>query len=88
VGPVLLLDMGVVVLLVGPPPGELDLLGLAVVPEMLVDELRAIVGVDDPRGPSRTAEPPPKRTTARSARDGSRYPPESTPSTEFFSAGP
>src|SRR6202171_2648824 len=46
VGPVLLLDVGVVVLLVGPAPGELDLLRLAVVPEMLVDELRAVVRAD------------------------------------------
>src|SRR6202162_6391211 len=50
VGSVFLLDVGVVVFLVGPAAGELDLLGLAVVPEMLVDELRAVVGVDAPQG--------------------------------------
>src|SRR5205814_2234506 len=37
VGPVLLLDVGVVVLLVGPAPGELDLLGLTVAIQMAVD---------------------------------------------------
>src|SRR5262245_6404448 len=42
VGPVLLLDVGVVVLLIGPPAGELDLLGLAVIPPVLIDELRAV----------------------------------------------
>src|SRR2546429_660897 len=46
VRPVLLFDVGVVVLLVGPAAGELDLLGLAVLPEMLVNELRAVVRVD------------------------------------------
>ena len=40
--------MGIVVFLVGPPPCELDLLRLAVVVQVLVDELRAIVGVDAP----------------------------------------
>jgi len=46
VGPVLLLDVGVIVLLVGPAPRELDRLRLAVAVEMIVDELRAIVGID------------------------------------------
>ena len=46
VGPVLLLDMGVVVFLVRPPAGELDGLGLAVVIQGGVDELGAVVGVD------------------------------------------
>jgi hypothetical protein len=46
VGPVLLLDVGVVILLVGAAPGELDALGLAVPVEMVVDELRAVVRVD------------------------------------------
>src|SRR6266403_4966196 len=46
VRPVLLFDVGVVVLLIGAAAGELDLLGLAVLPEMLVDELRAVVRVD------------------------------------------
>ena len=41
-----LLDVGIIIFLVGPAPGELDLMRLAVVPEMLIDELRAIVGVD------------------------------------------
>ncbi len=45
-GPVLLLDMGVVVLLVGPAPGEADLPRVAVAIEMMVDELAAVVGVD------------------------------------------
>jgi len=46
VGPVLLLDMGVVVLLVRPTPGEADLPRVAVAEEMMVDELAAVVGVD------------------------------------------
>src|SRR5688572_20766084 len=52
VRPVLLLDVGVVVLLVRAPAGELDLLGLAVVPQMLIDEFRAVVRVDpsEPEG--------------------------------------
>jgi hypothetical protein len=41
VSPVLLLDVGVVVLL-GPPTRELDLLSLAVVVQVLVDDLRAV----------------------------------------------
>src|SRR6516162_2928783 len=45
-GPVLLLDVGVVVLLVRAAAGELNLLRLAVVPQVLIDELRAVVGVD------------------------------------------
>ena len=48
VRPVLLLDVGVVVLLVRPAARELDLLGLAVAVEMVVDELGAVVGVDPP----------------------------------------
>ncbi len=45
-GPVLLLDVGVVVLLVGAAACELDLAGLAVPVEVGVDELRAVIGVD------------------------------------------
>src|SRR5438552_285540 len=45
-GPVLLLNVSVVVFLVGPPPRELDRLRLAVAIQVVVDELRAIVGVD------------------------------------------
>src|SRR5262245_57804761 len=52
VGPVLLLDVGVVVLLVGAAAGELDLLGLTVVPQMLIDKLRAVIRVD-PAEPKR-----------------------------------
>src|SRR3990172_9313190 len=43
VSPVLLLDVGVVVLLVGAAAGELDRVGLAVPIEVGVDELRAVV---------------------------------------------
>src|SRR3970282_2458258 len=46
VGPVLLLDVGVVVLLVGTAAGELDLLGAAVADQVVVEELAAVVGVD------------------------------------------
>ena len=46
VGPVLLLDMGVVVFLVRAAARELDLPGLAVVPQVLIDEFRAGVRVD------------------------------------------
>src|SRR2546426_5758769 len=49
VGPVLLLDVGVVVFLVGPPAGELDGVGLAVIVEVAVDELGAVIGVDAPQ---------------------------------------
>ena len=49
-GPVLLLDVRVIVLLVRPAPRELHLLGTAVAIEMLVDELGAIVGVDPEQG--------------------------------------
>ena len=46
VRPVLLLDVGVVVFLVGPPAGELDWPLGAPADQMPVDELRAIVGID------------------------------------------
>ena len=42
VGPVLLFDVGAVVLVPRPRPGEGDLIGLAVLQQMGVDELRAI----------------------------------------------
>ncbi len=45
-GPVLLLDVGVVVLLVRPTPSELDVELLAVAVQMVVDELGAVVRVD------------------------------------------
>jgi hypothetical protein len=48
-GPVLLLDVGVVVLLVGPAPGELDLVLLAEADDVVVDELAPIVGVQTPQ---------------------------------------
>ncbi len=48
VRPVLLLDVGVVILLVRAPARELDLLGLTVPIEMVVDELGAVVRVDPP----------------------------------------
>jgi hypothetical protein len=48
VGPVLLLDVGVVVLLVGSPPRELNGVGLAVPVEGIVDELAPVVGVNAP----------------------------------------
>jgi hypothetical protein len=38
--------LGVVVFLVGPTAGKLNLLGLAVAIEMVVDELRAVVRID------------------------------------------
>jgi len=43
---VLLLNVGVVVLVIGPPPGEGDVVGPAVTDEVGVEELRAVVGVD------------------------------------------
>ena len=46
VGPVLLLDVGAVVLVAGPGPGEGELVGRAVVEEVGVDELAAVVRVD------------------------------------------
>lgn len=45
-GPVLLFDMSVVVLLIGPAPGEADLAGRAAAADMMVDGLAAIVGID------------------------------------------
>jgi len=50
VRPVLLLDVGVVVLLVGPSARELNIVHPAVAHEMRVDKLRAIVGIDPPQG--------------------------------------
>ncbi len=50
VGPVLLLDMGVIVFLVGALASELDPLSLAIPVEMVVDELRAVVGVNALKG--------------------------------------
>jgi hypothetical protein len=41
-----LFDVGVVVFLVGPAAGELNGVGPAVIVEMAVDELRAVIGVD------------------------------------------
>jgi len=46
VGPVLLLDVSVVVLFVGTAARELDVMRLAVAPEMRMEELAAVVGVD------------------------------------------
>src|SRR5262245_42091744 len=46
VRPVLLLDVRVVVLLVRPAARELNLVDLAVVPQMLIDELTAVIRVD------------------------------------------
>jgi len=46
VRPVLLLDMGVVVFLVRPATGELNLAGLAVAEEVVVDEFGAVIGVE------------------------------------------
>ncbi len=46
VGPVLLLDVGVVVLLVGPTAGELDAVGPAVADQLVVEELAAVVRID------------------------------------------
>ena len=43
VGPVLLLDMGVVVLFIGPAPGEADLPVMAITVQIMVDELAAVV---------------------------------------------
>jgi hypothetical protein len=45
-GPVLLLDVGVVVLLVRPAARELNLFGLTKGVEMKVDELRAVIRID------------------------------------------
>jgi len=45
-GPVLLLDMGVVILLVRPAPREADPLVLTVLEETVVDELAAVIGID------------------------------------------
>jgi len=42
-GSVFLFNMGVVVVLVGPAAGELDLLSLAIGPEVMVDELTPII---------------------------------------------
>ena len=50
VRPVLLLDVGVVVLLVRAPPGELNPVALAVPDEVGVDELGAVIGIDPPQG--------------------------------------
>jgi hypothetical protein len=44
--PVLLFDVGVVILMAGPTPSERDLLLRAVAIELMVDELRTIVGID------------------------------------------
>ena len=45
-GTVFLFDMGVVVFLVGPAAGELDVILIAERHEMAVDEFRAVVGID------------------------------------------
>lgn len=45
-GPVFLFDMGVVVFFVGTSSGELDFFLIAERFEMIVDELRAVVGID------------------------------------------
>jgi hypothetical protein len=45
VGPVFLLDVGIVVLLVGTAAGELNPMGLAVAKEVAVDELDTVIGV-------------------------------------------
>lgn len=42
-GPVLLLDVGVVILLARPSAGERDLFAVAVPQELVVDELRAVI---------------------------------------------
>jgi hypothetical protein len=55
VGPVFLLDVGVVVLLVVAAAGELDAMGLAVMPQVVVDELAPIIGVDAAQGEAQRA---------------------------------
>ncbi len=50
VSPVFLLDVGVVVLLVRPAAGELDGVDLAIVPQVMIDELAAIIGVHAAQG--------------------------------------
>ena len=45
-GPVLLLDVRVVVLLVRAPPRELDRVGAVIAVEVMIDELRAVVRID------------------------------------------
>ncbi len=50
VGPVLLLDVGVVVFLIGPAARERDLVGLTGPRELVIDALRAVVGVDPLEG--------------------------------------
>ena len=45
-GPVFLFDMGVVVFFVRAPSGELDFLLITEGFEVVVDELRAVIGID------------------------------------------
>jgi len=45
-GPVLLFDVSVIVFLVGPPSGKLNVVVLAVLVEVVVEELRAVVRID------------------------------------------
>jgi len=59
VGPVLLLDVGVVVLLVGSSAGELDLVFLAVAHQVVVDEFGVYSG-DSILKFSRKRKPGPK----------------------------
>ena len=61
VGPVLLLDMGVVVLLLGPAPGEADLPIMAITVQIMVDELAAVVRCRIESGPERPAPRPAAR---------------------------
>jgi len=49
-GPVLLLNVGIVVLLVGPAAGELDLGLSAVFEQMVVEEFAAVIGVQSAQG--------------------------------------
>jgi len=45
-GPILLFDVSVVVFFVGPPSGKLNMVVLAVLVEVVVEEFRAVVRVD------------------------------------------
>ena len=55
--PVLLLDVGIVVLLIGPAPGECDIAGDAVLPNPVGNKFRAVVRVEaaQDQGQSRVA---------------------------------
>ncbi len=49
-GPIFLLDMGIVVFFIGPPAGELDLAPATVLEELGIDELRTVVGIQAAEG--------------------------------------